>query len=161
MERTLETSEFRIPKFELAFIGARAYIRTFWWFVAIIPFSGLLLVTLGTGFMRAAGVMALLWPATIPARSLMATGKAARAFDQGLRAWFEGDRAYFATSDDGGFQMSAANVRAVLRMGRYAVLQTRRFAVLPIPFEAWPDRDPDEILRQLKLWQATSERSGS
>ncbi|MDX2064265.1 MAG: hypothetical protein SFX74_00840 [Fimbriimonadaceae bacterium] len=161
MERQLETEDFRIPRFELAYIGAIAYVRTFWWFVAIIPLSGLLLVTLGTGFMRAAGAMALLWPATIPARSLMASGKTSRSFERGLRAWFEGDRVYFATGDESGFQMAAANVRAVFRIGKYAILQTRRFAVLPIPFTAWPGTDPEVTLRALEQWRATSERSDS
>jgi hypothetical protein len=133
-------------------MGALEYLRLFWWFAAIIPLFGLFAVIVGSGAVRAVGAMALLWPITIPSRSLMATGRAGRMFSAGCHMEADDENVTFSGNPDRQprlrFVLPMSDIRDLLDRGDYLLLRTRRFGFVPIPLEAF-DEGGREAFEQL------------
>lgn len=132
-----ESPEYRLSSTEFVNLAASEYVRTFWWYVAIVPLFGLLAVVFGEGPLRTIGGMAVLWPLSIPARAVLSTAKARRLFGAGVRARVEEDGLYIVPSQPGvkGLRLRWGWVRSVRERGEWALIQTRRFGFLPVPVE--------------------------
>ena len=79
----ITTKIFRLTRTELARIASEEYLRSYWWLVAPVPVAGLIAVITATGPLQVFGLLAVLWPFSIPARSVLSTTKSSRLFTGG------------------------------------------------------------------------------
>lgn len=145
-QMTRLTREFRWDRYRFALIGAEEYLRAFWWFVIPVPIGGAIAVSTGIGYLQLLGIIALLWPLTIPSRAFLASSKASRIFTQSAWLGAEGDKLYLFGPGDLGMKLDLSSVRAVVSRKRYDAILTRRLGVLPVPRDAWLEADlPNEL----------------
>lgn len=113
------------------------YARAFWWYVAIIPIFGVFAILFGDGLIRGIGMMALLWPLSIPARAVVSTGKARRLFGAGVRARIEEDGLYIVPNQPEvkGLRLKWTAIRDVVEREDWALVRTRRFGFVPVPLQ--------------------------
>ena len=124
-------------------------MRTYWWFVAIIPTFGLVMFLFGPGVMRAMGLMAILWPLSLPARAIFATSKTGKLLEKGAYASLEDGVLYLHGTDGNGMKLSLASVRRVERRRGFLILVLARGAFVALPEEPLrPDFD-DELERKV------------
>ena len=130
----MRTEPFRVPRLALAYLGVAQYLRTYWWFAAIIPGFGLGLLLFGPGVMKAMGLMALLWPLSLPARAIFATSKAGRLLQRGAWASLEGGTLYLHGEDGDGLRLSLETPRRIDRTRGFLVFVLARgdFVALPL-----------------------------
>jgi hypothetical protein len=79
----ITTKVFSLSRTELARITSEEYIRKYWFFVAPVPIIGLIALLTTTGPLQVFGMLAVLWPFSIPARSVVITSKTSRLFTGG------------------------------------------------------------------------------
>lgn len=138
----MRSERYLVPRLQLAYLGVGGYLKTFWWFAGTIPAFGILCLLLGEPTLKLIGIMALLWPVTLPARAIVSSSKASRLFGRGVVAEFiEG--VFFFHGDDGkGMKLSITAVRGLYELPNYFVLQTRMGGIVPISRSALgPDED--------------------
>lgn len=131
----LRTEPFRVGRLELAYLGVAEYLRTYWWFAAIVPLFGILMLVLAPGVMKAMGVMALLWPFSLPARAIVATSKAGKLMERGVWASLE-DGVLYLHGEGTGLKLSLAKLRRVERRRNFLVLSMARGDFLALPLRA-------------------------
>lgn len=120
----------------MAYLGVAQYLRSFWWFVAIIPLFGLIATIVGSGILRGMGIFALLWPFSLPARAIVATSRTGKLLERGAWASFE-DGLFFLHGEEGqGFKLRLSSVRRIDRRMGFLVLVIPRGAFLAIPLRA-------------------------
>ncbi len=135
----MRTEPFRVPRLALAYLGVSQYLRTYWWFAAIVPVFGLLLLVFGPGVMKAMGLMALLWPLSLPARAIFATSKAGKLLEQGAWASLEDGTLFLHGADGGGLKLNLPAVRRVERRRGFLVLVLARGDFVALPLSAMSD----------------------
>lgn len=130
----MKTEPFRVPRLALAYLGVAQYLRTYWWFAAIVPVFGIALLLFGPGVMKAMGLMAILWPLSLPARAIFATSKAGRLLAKGAWASVEDETLYLHGEGGDGLKLSLAAVRRLERRRGFLVLSLSRgdFVALPL-----------------------------
>lgn len=111
-------------------------MRTYWWFVAIIPAFGLVLLLFGPGVMKAMGLMAALWPLSLPARAIFATSKTGKLLEKGAWASLEEDILYLHGNEGGGFKLGLSTVRRTEQRRGFFILVLARGAFVAIPLAA-------------------------
>lgn len=79
----IQSNVYQITRTELARLASEEYLAQFWWFVAAVPAFGLVAIIFADGALRVIGGMAVLWPFSIPARSVVSTSKSSRLFNAG------------------------------------------------------------------------------
>lgn len=84
MIAVIQTNPYVVSRLRLAYIAAEEYFRTFWYFVLAIPLGGIALLAFGDPTIRAIGFFAIIWPFSIPARSILISTKASRLFSAGV-----------------------------------------------------------------------------
>jgi len=160
----IHTQPFRISRNRLAFLAMEEYLRSFWWYVAIVPIFGLAAVITSEGLLRAIGAMALLWPFSIPARSIVTTAKSGRFFRDEVWMSTGDDALYFHSETSKGMMLRLSSVRDLVRRGDYLLVRLRRLGFVAIPaaaFESDADRTAFERLIAEAPQRRESELSGS
>lgn len=132
----LRTESFRVPRLSLAYLGVAQYVRTYWWFVAIVPTFGLVLLLFGPGVMQAMGLMALLWPLSLPARAIFATSRVGKLLERGAWASLEEGVLYLHGEQGGGVKLNLDRVRRVERRRGFLVLVLARGDFVALPLDA-------------------------
>lgn len=132
MER-LETAPFRVSRLSLAHLAVALYVRTYWWFAAIVPGFGLAWLLLMPSNLKAIGLMAVLWPLSLPARAILATSKTGKLLEKGTRASLAGETLYLHGEDGGGFRLDLTAVRRTVRTRGFLVLVLSRGDFVAIP----------------------------
>jgi hypothetical protein len=145
----LRTEEFRVSRLSLAYLAVAQYVRTYWWFVAIIPTFGLVVFLFGPGVMRAMGLMALLWPLSLPARAIFATSKTGKLLEKGAYASLEDGVLYLHGTDRGGMKLGLASVRRVERRRGFFILVLARGAFVALPEQSLRPDFEEELERQV------------
>lgn len=139
MTPLLRSERYLISRTELAKLAAEEYIRKYWFIIIPIPLTGLLLLVTSTGLTQAFGLMALMWPITIPARSVLGSSKPAKLFTQGVVLSADEDALYFAGDNGKGFKLDLGSVGDLEVRGAYLLIRMRRLAFVPVPISALPD----------------------
>lgn len=137
---TLLTEPYRIPRYLLARLAAEEYVRRFWWFVLIVPLSGLIMMMIGSGLMQVIGMFAVLWPVTIPARAVLGGWKAGTFFSSGVRLSVDDEFLYFAGKNDKGMKLRIASVRSFVERYGFLILRFGIGEFVAIPLEALGDQ---------------------
>jgi hypothetical protein len=145
----LRTDEFRVSRLSLAYLAVAQYVRTYWWFVAVIPTFGLVMFLLGPGVMRVMGVMAILWPFSLPARAIFATSKTGKLLEKGAYASLEDGVLYLHGKDGDGMKLSLSAVRRIERRRGFLVFILARGAFLALPGSALSTEFASEIEREV------------
>ena len=127
------TSEFRIDRYRFVFLAASEYVRSFWWFILPVPLFGIIAAIWGYSYLKALGVLALLWLLTIPSRAFLATSRGSRLFVRGATALLDEDRIYFKANEGKGVMVPRTSLRDVVDRGQFFIVRTRRLGILPIP----------------------------
>ncbi len=134
----MRTEPFRVSRLAFAYLGVARYLRSYWWFAAIIPAFGLVALAFGAGILRAMGLMALLWPLSLPARAIFATSKAGRLMERGAWASLE-DNVLYLHGEDGGLRIGLEFVRRIERTRGFLVLVLAREDFVALPLSALGD----------------------
>ena len=109
----------------MAYLAVAIYLRTYWWFASIVPAFGIAWLFLMPPSLKAIGLMALLWPLSLPARAILATTKAGRLLEKGTRASLEEETLFLHGEEGGGFRLALSAVRRTLRSRGFSVLVLR------------------------------------
>lgn len=137
-----ESGVFTISRLQLARLSALEYVRSFWWFIGVIPLFGFIAIAFTSGLMQVIGVFAVLWPFTIPARAILTTTKSSRLFTGGCKLIAHDDRLEFQGQSplkNGKYPrmiLSFGDIRDVIPRKNYLLVRTIRLGMLPIPNEA-------------------------
>ncbi len=149
--------EYRISRYDLARLATEEYLRSFWWFVMIVPSFGLVALVFGQGILQIVGYLALLWPFTIPARAILSTNKASRLFRNGTKLTTSDSAMFFHSPDGKGLKLDLDSVRGVVERREYTLVQFRSWnpvplpAFVPIPNAAFASKDNhDAFLKGLR-----------
>ncbi len=138
----IRTNVFHLNRLELSLLSATEYLRMFWWYVAIVPTFGLGLLIFADGALRAIGMMAVLWPLTIPGRAFMTSSKSSRLFTQPCFMQADGDEIVFyseATEPKRRrYVIRSVEIRDLVERGDLLLLRTRRLGFAPIKKAAFP-----------------------
>jgi hypothetical protein len=142
----LTSKKYRVSRIVLARLAAEEYVRTFWWFVLIIPIFGVICLAFGSGLLQVIGFMAVLWPFSIPARAVLSSSKAAKLLTRGTWVKLENGTFFFSAEDGKGLKLSLSSVRDVVVRGDYALVRMRRFGFIPIARAALAEGDLEKLL---------------
>jgi hypothetical protein len=125
---------YRIPRYLLARLAAEEYVRQFWWFVLIIPTFGIVAAVFGSGLLQVIGYFAILWPATIPARSILGAWRTGTFFSDGVDLALSEGNLLFTGKLGKGMKLKLSSVRSVQK--RYGFLMLRfgigEFVAVPL-----------------------------
>lgn len=141
----MRTEQFRVSRLALAYLGVAQYLRTYWWFAAIVPACGLLALLFLPGILKAMGLMALLWPLSLPARAIFATSKAGKLLERGAWASLEDGVLYLHGAEGGGLKLDLSVVRRVERRRGFLVLLLARGDFVALPLGALPEGFAGEV----------------
>lgn len=136
---------YRVSRTDLARITSLEYLRTFWWVVIGIPLFGVIALIWGQGLLQVIGMFSLLWPFSIPARSLLTTTKASKLFTGGVQLVVFEDRLEFrgqALGKSGKrlrLVVPLETVRDLVQRGQFHLVRTNRLEFAPIPLSAFTD----------------------
>jgi hypothetical protein len=141
----LKTRPFQIPRLRLAYLAGEEYLRTLWWIAATVPTFGIVMLIFGDRLMQVIGMMAILWPISIPARGIVSSGKAGSLFTRGCFA--ELDDQYLTFYDTSNrprplrWRVSLEEVRDVVERRDFLVVRMRRMGFVAIPLSAFQSED--------------------
>jgi len=148
---SLRSKPYKIPRSTLALWSAREYSRRFWWCFIAIPVAGLIAV-LGSEYrlLQGLGLFGVLWPLSIPARSVLVTAKAAKRWLQETTLVVEGQHIYFISDDPKvGMRLKIESIRYITDRGSCIVVDLPRFNLLFVPKSAF--ETPEDAIRFLNL----------
>ena len=140
----IQTSEYRVSRSELALLASGEYLRNFWWFVLVTPLFGVLAFVFTSGLLQVIGLMAILWPFSIPARAVLSTSKSARLFRSCYMKADEDAVTFYGSETQPKqlrFQVPLAAIRSVRETRDFVILQTRRYGFAPIRVNAFSSED--------------------
>ena len=147
----MKTETFRVSRLSLAYLAVAQYLRTYWWFAAIVPGFGIVLLLFGPGVMKVMGLMSVLWPLGLPARAILATSKAGKLMERG--AWASVDEGILYLHDakgESGLKLSLASVRRVETRRGFLVLVLARGDFVALPLDALPEGFEEGVLANLR-----------
>jgi hypothetical protein len=145
------TESYKITRIELARLASLEYLRSFWWFVIAVPLFGVVSMIFGDGPMKMIGMMAILWPFSIPARSVVSTGKSSRLFSQGCHVEADPENVVFIGDYHGGkrlrYILKTWRIKEAKQVGELILLRTRIPGFLPIRADSFhSDADREAFL---------------
>lgn len=146
----IRSSLFSISRSQLVQAASAQYLRRMWPVFASFPVFGIVALVVGTNpYVRAIGLLAILWPFSIPARIAMASwGKAKRLMRPTWVHWEDGVL-YFHDDKGGGMMLPAAQIRRVDKRGAYYVFETRRFNFALVPVAAFDEKTGGDFERAI------------
>ncbi|MBS1701816.1 MAG: hypothetical protein JST12_09155 [Armatimonadetes bacterium] len=136
---------------QLVYWSANEYVRRFWPAFIAFPVSGILMLVLmpsqvGIGL----GMLMILWPLSIPARSILITGRAAKRVLSPTRMVAEGEHLYFITTPmDHNYRVNIKSVRDVIQRKEYVVVELWKFKLIYVPLESF--QSPKDIKKLQKF----------
>ncbi len=138
----IKTKLFSLSRTELARIASEEYIRTFWWLVAPVPVMGIIAVITARGPLQVLGMLAILWPFSIPARSVLSTTKSSRLFTGGCHVEASADQIEFIGeyNKEGKrlrYAFSTDKVKEAVRRRGIIILRMRLPGISPIREDAF------------------------
>lgn len=146
----VETKEYRMSRNQLVYWSAYEYVRRFWPAFIAFPVSGLMLMLfmrtqLGIGL----GMLMILWPMSIPARSVLFTGKAAKRVLSPTKMHAEGKHVFFDVNPpELSYRVHVDSVRDVLIRTECVVIELWKFKLIYIPRTAFESKDEIQKLRE-------------
>lgn len=100
---------------------------------------------IGIGF----GMLLILWPFSIPARSILITGRAARRVLSPTRMVAEGEHIYFIVDPlELNYRVNKKSVRDVILRNEYVVIELWKFKLIYVPLSAFASKDDVQALRK-------------
>jgi len=157
------TKVYSLSRTELARIASEEYIRQYWWFAAPIPVCGIFFLIFATGPLQVLGMLMLLWPFSIPARSVVFTTKSSRLFSGGCHVEATSEEITFI----GEYNKDQKRLRYVITTDRIREVVNRRGILLirlrtpgltPIRADAFEsDEDREAFFRLVE--EAVAKRS--
>lgn len=142
---TITTASYRLGRYELMLLTALEYLRSFWWFVIITPIFGVVAIAFGSGLLQVIGMMAVLWPFSIPARAILSTNRSARLFTGGCHLVADEDKLIFLADATEPKRLRMVleppAIRDAVERGRYLLVRTRRLGFAPILRSAFQGND--------------------
>jgi hypothetical protein len=138
----IRTNPYELNRLELSLLSAKEYLRMFWWYVAIVPAFGLLLLIFTTGPLQVIGLMAMLWPLTIPGRAFITSSRSSRLFTQ--PCYMEADESqvvFYSVAREPKqlrYVIRAVEIRDTVDRGGLLLLRTRKLGFAPIKKAAFP-----------------------
>ena len=127
---------------QLVYWSANEYIRRFWPAFIAFPITGILLMVLmptqiGIGL----GMIMILWPMSIPARSILLTDKAAKRVLSPTRMVAEGEHLYFIVNPmEMNYRVNKKSVRDVILRHEYVVIELWKYKLIFVPLNAFIDK---------------------
>ncbi|MBI3721326.1 MAG: hypothetical protein HY248_02130 [Fimbriimonas ginsengisoli] len=141
----LQTKPFCLARAEVSLLTAEQYALTFGPVLIGVPAAGVAMLVLGDAFMKAIGLVCVLWPLTIPGRAFLITSRAARALRAPTVASVE-DGALLLKPDHGaGLRLPLGAIWRLKRRRGYLIVWTRRLALVFLPESAF--KSPDAVER--------------
>jgi hypothetical protein len=145
---SIRTEEYQVSRSEMMLLAAREYVRIFWWYILITPIFGVLALIFGGGPLQLIGMIAILWPFSIPARAVISSSKASRLFSRGCHMEADDKEAIFygvqANPKRLRFRLSYNDIRSVGRLQDLVVLRTRMLGAVPIRIGAFSSESQAE-----------------
>ena len=135
---------------QLVYWSANEYIRRFWPAFIAFPITGILLMLLmptqvGIGL----GMIMILWPMSIPARSILLTGKAAKRVLSPTRMVAEGEHLYFIVNPmEMNYRVNKKSVRDVILRNEYVVIELWKFKMIFVPLSAFSEKSAVQQLQE-------------
>lgn len=135
---------------QLVYWSANEYIRRFWPAFIAFPITGILLMVLmpiQVGI--ALGMIMILWPMSIPARSILLTGRAAKRVLSPTKMVAEGEHLYFIVNPmELNYRVNKKSVRDVILRREYVVVELWKFKMIFVPLDAFADQSAIADLRK-------------
>lgn len=123
-------------------MASEEYVRSFWWFVVVVPLGGLVALITARGPLQVFGMLAVLWPFSIPARAVLFTTKASRLFTGGCHVeagtggiTFIGE--YNKAQKRLRFHIAGDDIKSVVRRRELLLVRTYRPGIAPIKVDAF------------------------
>jgi hypothetical protein len=141
----IETKTYQISRLQLAYWSSFEYVRRFWPGFIAFPISGLVLFfTVAFPPIKALGMLMILWPISIPARSILITTKASKRAMLPTKLIAEGNHVYFVTEPATlNYRISVDTIRDVKTRVEYVVIELWKYRLVMVPYSAFSS--PDEI----------------
>jgi hypothetical protein len=147
----IESRVFRVPRFIVARLAAEQYVRQFWWMFVGIPLGGLMLLLVSPpGPMRGIALLAVLWPITIPLRSVLVARRAHPALSEGVSLRADEETFYFVRPEGGGMKLARRAVARIRRRHGYLIFEMRRPGFIPVPEDALDPEDREKLLSAVR-----------
>ena len=150
MGQRIETSEYRISRSQLVYWSANEYIRRFWPGFIAFPIMGVILfILMPTQVGIGLGMLLILWPLSIPARSIILTGKASKRVLSPTKMVAEGEHIYFNVNPpEMNYRVNKNSVRDVIPRKEYVVVELWKFKMIFIPLSSFAEKDSIKELRK-------------
>lgn len=159
----IETQVFRLSRTEMARLTSAEYIRSYWFFVVPVPIIGLIALITTHGPMQAAGMIAILWPFSIPARSVLFSAKSSRLFTNGCTVQATSEAITFLGEYHEGkrlrFVLDMARIRDVVPRGDLLIIRSRYPGLIPIKAMAFKSAEDLKAFVELVSANAGAHRS--
>lgn len=127
---------------QLVYWSAAEYARRFWPAFIAFPISGVMLIAfmptqIGIGL----GMMMILWPMSIPARSILFTGKAAKRVLSLTKMHTSGEHVLFDVNPaELSYRIHRDSVRDVVVRPECVVIELWKFKLVYVPRTAFADK---------------------
>jgi hypothetical protein len=79
----IKSNVYSLSRTEMAQLASEEYVRSYWFIIVPVPIFGVLAVLFGHDALQVLGMLAVVWPLSIPARSVLSTTKSSRLFAGG------------------------------------------------------------------------------
>ena len=100
---------------------------------------------IGIGF----GMILILWPCSIPARSILLTGRAAKRVLSPTRMVAEGEHLYFMVNPlELNYRVNKKSVRDIVVRREYIVVELWKFKLIFVPLSCFEDSEAIKDLRK-------------
>jgi hypothetical protein len=145
----IETSEYRISRSQLVYWSANEYIRRFWPGFIAFPIMGIILfIAMPTQVGIGLGMLLILWPMSIPARSILLTGRAAKRVLSPTRMVAEGEHLYFIVNPlEMNYRVNIKSVRDIVVRKEYIVVELWKFKMIFVPITSLNGKNSIKELR--------------
>ncbi len=101
------------------------------------------------------GMLLILWPLSIPARSIILTGKAAKRVLSPTKMVAEGEHIYFSVNPpEMNYRVNKNSVRDVITRKEYVVVELWKFKMIFIPLSSFTEKDSIKELRKFTQVEA-------
>ncbi|MEI7577607.1 MAG: hypothetical protein WCK51_12000 [Armatimonadota bacterium] len=148
--KRIETTVYSVSRSQLAYWTAFEYARRFWPFFISIPVTGLLISLLFQGNLyKGLGMMMILWPISIPARSILLTTKASKRAILPTKMVTEGEHVYFVTEPlSFNYRIHRDQIRDVKTRVEYVVIELWKYRFVYVPYKAFESPEAIQDFRR-------------
>jgi hypothetical protein len=152
----ISTKVFTLSRTELARMMSEEFIRKYWYFAVPVPVCGIFFLIFADGPLQALGMLMLLWPFSIPARSVVFTTKSSRLFTGGCHVEANPEEIAFIGEYNKDkkrlrFLISTNRIKEVTRRNGFLLVRLKTPALAPIREDAFEtEADREEFLRMVE-----------